>query len=92
MLRVTNIPRLQAEDFYQERSTQIIPPARPMELERIRGLLSKAQDIREDAVADLKTQILNGGYRIKASQVAEKIIEHGIYVLGTRGNSDYTTI
>lgn len=41
-------------------------------------------------IADLKFRILEGVYRVKAEQVAEKMIQHGIYVLGTlKGHDRY---
>jgi len=66
---------------------KIIPPARPMELKKIKELIYKSPEIREDIVADLRTRILEGVYKVKAKQVAEKIIQHSIYILsGLEGN------
>ena len=68
---------------------KIIPPARPMELKKIKELIYKSPEIREDIVADLRTRILEGVYKVKAEQVAEKIIQHSIYILsGLEGNKN----
>jgi hypothetical protein len=60
---------------------KIIPPARSTELKRIKRLIYMSPDIREDMVADLRTRVLGGVYKVKSEQVAEKIIQHGIYIL-----------
>ncbi len=53
-----------------------------MKLERIKELLRRSPGIREDVVADLRVRIIAGVYRVAAEQVAEKIIQEGIYILG----------
>lgn len=58
----------------------IIPPDKTMELEYIKGLLCESSDIREDMVVDLRTQVLRKVYEITAEQVAEKIMQHGLYI------------
>ena len=50
-----------------------------MELNRIKELIFMSSDIREDVVADLKAQILEGTYEIRPEHVVERIIWHGIY-------------
>ena len=61
---------------------KIIPPAESMELKRIKESIYKSPDIREDMVADLRTRVLEGVYKVDPEQVAEKIIQHGVYILG----------
>ena len=53
---------------------------KPMELRQIEELLTKAPDIREDMVIDLKSQIFRGMYKVKAEQVTEKLMQHGIHI------------
>jgi anti-sigma28 factor (negative regulator of flagellin synthesis) len=68
--------------YIKKGEDKIIPPARSVELKRIKRLIHKSPDIREDMVADLRTRVLGGIYKVKPEQVAEKIIQHGIYILG----------
>jgi len=43
--------------------------------------VSECPDIRENMVSQLKSQVLEGVYKIDPENVAEGIIEHGIIVL-----------
>ncbi len=52
-----------------------------MELKRAKELIYRSPDIREDMVSNLRAQVLGGIYKVKADQVAEGIIQHGIYIL-----------
>jgi len=65
--------------------SKIIPPARLVELRKMKELIHKSPGIREDVVADLKSRILGGVYAIGAEEVADKIIQHGIHILGFPG-------
>ena len=58
-----------------------------MELDRIKELICLSSDIRENIVADLKARILEGKYEIQFEQVVERMIRHGIYMLGTLGEN-----
>ena len=62
--------------------SKIIPPARLVELRRMKELIRKSPGVREDVVCDLRTRILGGVYAVDAGEVADKIIQHGIYILG----------
>ena len=53
-----------------------------MEVKRIKELIYKSPDVRDDMVSDLRIRVLGGMYKVKSKQVAEKIIQHGIYILG----------
>jgi len=68
--------------YVKRREGKTIPPDKSVELERIKGLVCKSPDIRGDMVADLRTRILGGVYEVKAEQVAEKIIQHAMHILG----------
>ena len=61
--------------------SKIIPPAKSVELKRLKELIYRSPDIREDMVADLRTRVLGGAYKIGSDQVAEKLIQHGAYIL-----------
>lgn len=62
-----------------------------MELDRIKELICLSSDVREDIIADLKARILEGEYEVKFEQVVERMIRHGIYMLGIPGgNGDYS--
>ena len=43
--------------------------------------LCGAPDIREDVVANLRTQIIRNLYKVEAELVAEKIVQNALYVL-----------
>ena len=62
-----------------------------MELRQIEELLTKAPDIREDMVTDLKSQIFRGRYKIKAEQVTEKLMQHGIHIFSMLGRNSFYT-
>ena len=51
-----------------------------MELEWVKGLLHKSADIREGMIADMRGQIFRKVYEVAAEQVAEKIMQHGLYI------------
>jgi len=53
-----------------------------MEMKKINELIHKTPDVREDIVANLRTQILGETYEVKAEQAAEGIMRYGIYVHG----------
>lgn len=54
-----------------------------MDLQKIKDLIDNSPEIQEDEILDLKAQIFNALYNIKADLVAEKIILHGNYMLNT---------
>ena len=62
---------------------------RPMEPRQIGELLTKAPDIREDMIIDLRSQIFRGVYRIKSEQVIEKLMQHGIHIFSTLDGEDF---
>ncbi len=59
----------------------IVPPDKTMDLEWIKVLVCESANIREGIVADLRTQILRKVYEVEEEQVADKIMQHGLYVL-----------
>ena len=65
-----------------EAEGKIAHPARSMRLERAKELIRWCPDVREDMVADLRTRILAGAYEVAPEQLAEKIIQDGIQMLG----------
>ncbi len=68
----------------------IIPPGKTMELECVKGLLCESVDIRESIVVDLRAQILRKTYKFEAEHVAERIMQHGLYILtGSEMNSSH---
>ncbi|MBM3211913.1 flagellar biosynthesis anti-sigma factor FlgM [Candidatus Poribacteria bacterium] len=64
-----------------------IPPKKhfksDLDLQKIKDLIDNSPEIQEDEILDLKAQIFNALYNIKADLVAEKIILHGNYMLNT---------
>ena len=67
---------------------EIIPPAKSVELSKIKELAHKFPDIREDMISSLRTRILRGVYKVKAEQVSERVIQHGIYILCALGGNE----
>ncbi len=67
---------------------KIIPLFKSAELKRIKGLAHRSPDVREDVVSHLRDRILGGRYEIESEQVAERIIQHGLYMLGALGQDD----
>ena len=59
-----------------------------MELRRMRELIYKSPDIREDMVADLRARIFDGVYEIRADRIVNKIIQHGVHILDLPRESD----
>ena len=59
-----------------------VPPAILKEMKRIKELLYSFPDVREDMIADLRNQVSGKMYKVEAEQVAERIIHHGICILG----------
>ncbi len=57
----------------------IVPPDKTMDLEWIKALVYESADMREGVVADLRTQILRRVYEVEEEQVADKIMQHGLY-------------
>ncbi len=57
---------------------EISKEARQKELRRIRELLEKVPDVREEKVAALKKAIEDGTYEVKGKKVAKKLIKEGI--------------
>ena len=51
----------------------------------MKELIHKSPGVREDVVANLKNRILGGTYAVGAEEVADKIIQHGIHILGSLG-------
>ena len=62
---------------------------RSMELRQIGKLLTKAPDIREDMVINLRSQIFRGVYKIKSDQVIEKLMQHGIHIFSMLDGEDF---
>lgn len=62
-----------------------IPPKKcfksDLDLQRIKDLMDNSPEVQEDEILDLKAQIFNALYNIRAELVAEKIIIHGSYML-----------
>ena len=73
----------------ERRGSKIIPPAKYAESRKIKELMHRSSNIREDMVSDLRTRILGEIYRVEADRVAEKIIQHGIYILGGLGDTGH---
>jgi len=59
-----------------------------MKLDSIKRLICISSDIREYIAADLRGQIFGGVYEIRAEQVAERIIWHGVYMLNMLGSNE----
>ena len=74
------------------RRGEIILSAESIEVKRLKELVYRSPDIREDVVADLKTQISGGVYEVKAEHLADKIIRHGICILNALGGNRCQTL
>ena len=64
---------------------KIIPLDKSVELERIKELINGSPDIREDMVFEMRNRVFRGTYSVEAEQIAEKIMQQGLYVLGEVG-------
>ncbi len=47
----------------------------------MRELIRESPDIREDMVADLRNRIFGGVYKVRAEKIADRIMQHGTYIL-----------
>jgi hypothetical protein len=72
--------------------SEIIPPAKSTELSRIKELMRKSPDIREDMVANLRTRIVRGIYKVKSEHVSEGVMQHGVYILCALGGNELRSL
>ena len=68
-------------DYIMRGPDRIIPPNRTIGLKWMKELLRESPDIREDVIANLRTQILRNMYEVEAELVAEKIMQNALYIL-----------
>ena len=74
-----------------EAEGKIDRPARSMKLERAEELIRWCPGVRKEMVADLRDRILDGTYEVAPEQLAERIIQDGIQMLGApEGNRPRT--
>ena len=59
----------------QVRAISIHGSSRPLGIHQVNQMLTQISEIREMRVAALRREIESGHYRVKAEQVAEKLME-----------------
>jgi negative regulator of flagellin synthesis FlgM len=57
---------------------EISAKAREKEFGKIKGILEKVPEVREEKVAALKTAIEEGTYHVKGEEIAKRMIKDGI--------------
>ena len=71
---------------------KITPPTKSAELKRLKELIYSSPDVRQDMVADLKARIVGGEYKVRTERVAEKVMQHGVYILAALAGNDHRPI